>query len=696
MRSSLVRVGTWILAALAISACSSGGGDSSSGGGISGLAFTQKGGKGTAGGGGNGGYFDVEGYGGGDVKVVSSGSINTSVSLPTRLPYLGTNWQDVTTDTTLGVGSSGFYLTAGTATVSNGTGTVTGIRVRPGVTLTIRPNYDTDNADADGNMATGTREEARFYLSDGLIVEGAIKIATMDASVAGDGAGTNTANLNITGLGGLFVASTGKIDVSGADNGSGPGRNAGYFYAFPDAFNNAGVITAKGGAGSTSGGNGGAVYVYTYQGYAASTGSVVSDGGAGAAGAGGGAGWLDIESGSGYGYLVAKGVFSATGGNGTTGGGNGSSIYLYTDWGAMIADGTFRTYGGNATVDGSGGYASYVDFDSYGDVRVTGTIDTHGGNGTGSGNGGGGSDVYVYGYENQAWGSSSDEPNSGGVYFGASVNGNGGDGASGGYAGNFYVYQDTYGTTTAKGTPIQLVGYSTIDLSGGNGSTYGGSAGSSNYLEAFSGYDNVAIYYAGNVHNDANFVMRGGDGATGYGGSGQGIYMETESSNYPPYNYGVKNVGSLDGSGGAGGTAGGGGGYFHLYGKFYVDNSGAITASGGRGGTSSGGYASEIDVYSDVSLTCSGALAANGGSSASGNAYGGGSIYVSAANTATVGTVSANGGNSTSAAGGNGGYVWIMSQDNLSQVGSATANKGSGASGSPVNGEVWIDGMQVM
>ena len=659
--------------------------------------MTLKGGKGITAYGGTGGYFDVEGDTGADVKVLSAGTVNTDVSLPTQLPYLGIHPQDVTTDTTLSVAGSGFRLTAGSTTILNANGDqVTGIRVRPGVTLTIKPNLDTNNADADVNAATGTREEVRVYLSDGLIVEGAIKIATMDVAVAGDGAGVNSANFRIIGVGGLFVASSGKIDVSGADNASGPGRNGGFFDAYPDAFNNAGVITTKGGTGTTDGGTGGYVYAYTGEGYAVSSGSITTDGGTGTAGYGGGAGWIDVESSNGYGYLVAKGLFSATGGDGGTGGGNGSSVYFYTDWGAMIASGTFRSYGGNATVDGSGGSGGYVELYAYGITRVAGSIDTHGGNGLVSGGGGDGGNVELYVYENEAWGSGNYQPDSAGVSFGASVNANGGDGAWGGSGGYFYVWNDISGAATIKGSPIQLVGYSKIDNSGGDGQTYGGDAGSWNYLESWGAYDGNYTYVAGGVSNAASFVMRGGNGATGNGGSGAGIYMETEYDSYAPYTFGVTNSGSLDGRGGDGATWGGGAGYFYLYGKFFLDNSGTINASGGSGGTDWSGSGNEIDLYSDVSLSSSGTLLCNGGTSESGNASDGGSIYVSAASKASVsGAVSANGGNSTTANGGSGGYIWIMSQDNLSQVsGTPSAAKGTGL-GSPTNGEVWIDGMQV-
>lgn len=695
MRNVLAWVSILVLAGTS-AACS--GGDSGGGGsGISGLGFNMKGGKGTAGDGGTGGYFDIDAWGGGDVKVLASGSVNTSVSVPSRLPYLGTHAMDITTDTILDVATTGFHLVAGDTAIYDGTDVVTGIRVRPGVTLTIKPNFP----------GAGVRDYARLNLSDGLLVEGTIKLAKVDQSAAGDGLGVDTAGLsfNYYELGGLVITSSGKIDLSGADDGAGAGRNGGSLTVWPEAFSSAGVITAKGGNGSTDGGNGGSVEVYTTEGYATSTGSILTDGGNGGAGGyGGSAGSIDFESSWGYGYVLAKGLFSATGGNGATGGGSGNSIYIYTDWGAMIAAGTFRSFGGNATVSGDGGSGDYVEFDSYGDVRVTGIVDTRGGNGAGTGSGGSGGEVYVYAYENEAWGSGYYEPNSGGAYFGASVNANGGEGAYGGSAGGFYLYQDTSGATTVKGVPIQLVGYSKIDLSGGDGSVNGGSAGGDwnynsngdaygNHIYAGYGYDDFSNYFVGSVVNEATFLARGGNGDTGNGGDGASIDFETYYDLYPPYDNGVKSSGSLDVSGGDGAANGGGAGSVYLYGKYFVDVSGTVIASGGKGGTGNGGYAGEIDVYSDASLTC-GSLVANGGASASGNGVYGGDIYVSAANTATTnGTVSANGGASTSADGGAGGYIWIMSQDDISHVnGTVSATKGAGGTAAD-NGEIWIDGM---
>ncbi len=695
MGGALTRVGTLVLAAAVVSACGS---SSKSGGAVAAgnTPFTVKGGKGTSAGGGNGGSFQVQSHGGAEVRVDSSGAVNTAVTLPTQLPYLGTNWQDVTANTTLDVGATGFSLAAGSTTVSNATGVVTGIRVRPGATLTIKPNFDTDNADGDFNFATGTREEARLFLSDGLIVEGTIKIAVRDATVAGDGLGTNTADFYLYGLGGLYVAASGTIDVSGADNASGAGANGGFFQARPEVVNNLGTITTKGGAGATSGGNGGYLYVYATRGYAVSTGSLVSDGGSASAGPGGGAGWQDFESSWGYGYVVAKGLFSAAGGNGTSGGGRGNGIYFYSDRGGIVADGTFRSAGGDATVSGDGGVGGYFEIYAYGALRAAGAIDAHGGKGAGTGAGGNGGYVDVEAYENSPWGGGAYEPDSASIYFGASVDTHGGDGATGGNAGYFYMYNDGHSTAALQGSPIRLVGYPKVDLSGGDGATFGGSAGGSNYLESWYGYDDNWIYRGGSVYNTASFTMRGGAGGSLQGGNGSGIFMQTTGGIYPPYDYGVTNLGALDGTGGKGATSGGSGGYFSLYGTFFLTSSGAITASGGDGGTGQGGWPGEIDLYSSASLQSSGALTANGGSSASGNGSPGGSVYAAAANAASLpGAVSANGGNSTSATGGNGGYVWIMSQETVSSYGSVTTSKGTGAAGTPANGQIWIDGMQI-
>jgi hypothetical protein len=318
---------------------------------VSGRTLNLKGGAGATGLGGSAGSLYVYNNRGTDLQVLTSGTVNSNLSVPIYTPYLGTNVLDVTVNTTLEVGTG---LSAGSTTVTNGSGTVTGIRVRPGVTLTIKPNFDTNNADIDANPATGTREEVRISLSDGIYVEGTIKIDVRDATTAGDGAGVNTADLRIVSSGAIVVAPTGKIDLSGADNAGGTGRNGGTWQnSYPDAFYNAGTVTTKGGNGQT-GGNGGGLRIYTNYGAAVNTGTIVADGGAGSAGNGGNGGTIYFYANY-YGYLCNHGLISSQGGNGSADGGNGGFIDLVAISGAFFGTGTIQNAGGNSTLSGSGG-----------------------------------------------------------------------------------------------------------------------------------------------------------------------------------------------------------------------------------------------------------------------------------------------------------------------------------------------------
>src|SRR6266568_782004 len=668
-------------------ACSSSSGDSGSSGG--GQVINMKGGKGLTYDGGTGGNFDVQGYGG-DVKVLSSGSVNTDVALAPRLPYLGTNPWVVAADATLSIGATGYPTTLGSHYVrDNGGAVITGIHVNPGVTLTIKPNIDT-------NATATSAERVNIRLYEGFIIEGTVKIAHRDTTTLGDGLSPNVADTQFWYMGGVYVASGGKIDTTGTDNVSGPGGNGGdVWFAYPDTFYSAGTLTTKGGNGSTDGGAGGFFEVDTNEGYVAVTGPVTTDGGTAANGTGGKGSniWMD----SSYGPCVLRGTFSNVGGAGTLGGGSSDGQDYRSGHGVTVASGTFKSYGGDATAtNGYGGYGGYFYVYSHGPARVAGTIDTHGGKGLGTGSGGTGGYVDVEAYPNYAWGSGT-EPDSAGIYFGATVNANGGEGESGGSGGYFYAYNDaSYYSTPALAAPIQLVGISSVDGSGGDGQRNGGHGGGYNSLESWATYDSNYQYFSGSVVNEAAFKLKGGNGATGYGGDAYRFYLETESYIYAPYNYTLKNSGAIDLSGGDGATNGGYPGYAYLFGQFGLTNSGAITSNGGKGGSAYGQSGNEIDLDSGGPLSSSGALTSNGGNAAAGYAGDGGSVYVYTSDQASVsGAITATGGSSTSGDAGWGGYVWLWSQKSASSVG-VTPNvaKGTGT-GTATNGDVWIDGTHV-
>lgn len=692
MRTLLLRLGVLVVAAAIVPACGggSGGGGASGGISVSGLSLNLKGGNGTTGSGGDAGSLYVYNYRGTDLRILKSGTVNSGISVPIYVPYLGTNVLDVTANTTLSVGSG---LTAGSTTVTNSSGTVTGIRVRPGVTLTIKPNYDTNNGDGDNNVATGTREEVRIALSDGIYVEGTIKIDRRDNAAAGDGLGPNTADLRISDSGAIVVTASGKIDLSGADNASGTGANGGTWRpSYPDALYNAGTITTKGGNGQT-GGNGGSLYIYTDYGAAVNTGTLVADGGNGTSGNGGNGGELYLYSYY-YSYLCNHGIISSQGGDGSADGGDGGYIDFYTNYGAFFGTGTIRNAGGDSTSNGSGGDGGDMNIYIYGQIRLTGTLDAHGGNGAGSGDGGDAGYIDLYGDYNYSY--QYGEYYAGGIWLGAHVNSSGGNGVNGGDGYELYISQYSTGASVVGQEPVVLVGYANIEAQGGSGATDGGDGGYF-YAEVDDDYDEDGTYHAGSVENQASFNGRGGNGSSGSGGSAGYFEMYTPYYVYVPYNYGARNSGNVDLSGGNG-TTGGSAGYFEIYGKYYATNTGNVTQIGGNGTSGAGGWDNSFFLNCDGGTTLnSGTLVSRGGGSTSGTARDGGSYYISGSRVVNTGSISANGASSTSGAGGYGGYIELYSQDYPTQTSLSllSVNPGSGT-GSPTEGEIWIDGVQVV
>jgi hypothetical protein len=679
MRALISRFGVLALAAAIVPACGGGGGGGGGGGvSVSGKTINLKGGTGSTGAGGNAGDFDCRNYRGTDLKILKSGTVNSNLSVPIFKPYLGDNPLVVTSNTTLGVGSG---LTAGSTTVTNTSGTVTGIWVHPGVTLTIQPNFDT-------NGSPGTLEEVRFQVDEGIYVEGTIKIALRDGS-------PDTADLRITSSGAIVVTATGKIDLSGANNPGGTGADGGtWFPSYPDALYNAGTITTKGGDGR-DGGRGGAINIRTSYGAFVNTGTILADGGSASVGTGGDGGGMSLYSND-YSYLCNHGLISSRGGDGPTGGGSGGQLYLYTSNGAFFGTGTLRNPGGNATSAGDGGDGGGIYAYIYGQIRLTGTLDSHGGNGAGGGDGGDAG--YIDLYSNIVYSYAYSESYAGGIWLGADVDSSGGNGANGGDGWELNVYQDYTGVSAAGQEPVVLVGYSNIQAQGGNGATTGGNGG---YFYAEVDYDDDEDYYdnshAGSVENQAAFDGRGGNGGTGAGGYAGSFEMYTTYYVIPPYDFGARNSGDVNLSGGNG-TTGGDAGYVEIYGKYYATNTGNFTMVGGNGTTGNGGDASSFYLYCDGGTTLNtGTLTSRGGGSPSGTAMDGGYIWLAGSRVVNSGSIASNGGNSTSGTAGNGGDIELFSQDYPTQtsLSSLNVNPGTGP-GSPNKGTILIDGIQVV
>src|SRR5262245_6617021 len=144
--------------------------------------FKSLGGKGSVGAGGSGGICRVAGLSASDTQVLKTGAINTAFIMPSATPPLGSNPLTISANTTLDV--PGGALTPGLTTVlgDNGTTTATGLWVKPGVTLTLGPNWDLDNLDVDNDVSTGTKEQCRIAFQLGVLVEGNIRVLARDGS----------------------------------------------------------------------------------------------------------------------------------------------------------------------------------------------------------------------------------------------------------------------------------------------------------------------------------------------------------------------------------------------------------------------------------------------------------------------------------------------------------------------------------
>jgi hypothetical protein len=240
------------------------------------------------------------------------------------------------------------------------------------------------------------------------------------------------------------------------------------------------------------------------------------------------------------------------------------------------------------------------------------------------------------------------------------------------------------------------VGYSNVQAQGGDGTVIGGDGG---YFYAEVGYDTDedGNNHAGSVENQASFDGRGGNSGSGAGGSAGDFGMYTPDNVYFPYNFGARNSGNVNLSGGNG-TTGGDAGYFGIYGKYYATNTGNVTQVGGNGTTGNGGLWRYLDLYCDGGTTLNtGTLVCRGGGSTSGTARDGGYVWIAGSRVVNSGSIAANGASSTSGPAGSGGYIELYSQDYPTQTSLSLLNVNPGTgTGSPTKGEIWIDGAQVV
>jgi hypothetical protein len=610
---------------------------------------------------------------------------------------------------------------------------------------------------------------------------------TIDLS--GDDANQTSFLNNYGGSGGWFVVmaegtivNNGTIDASGGDGII--GGFAGRILLFSDGYGvyNGGTIAANGGTGTTLGGYGYRSWVtmdvLDYYEDEFSKPDAPSDVLAQPSPS---IEKTSIVLASEYG-VFNKGTLTSTGGHGPVGGGEGGTVMLLSG----LGPGDYQVAVSAGTIDVSGGSSYYMDeqevdnmdlpyyMDVDGDeighageiyilgniYRVAGDLIARGGSSglespddpdEGLGQPGGNIVIgpsYLIAPKPLAAPGGPTNP-VGDSAVGANIDVGGGDGARGGWAGNVYIETDLdMGDPCAE---LYLVGYSLIDVSGGDGiDGDGGPAGEIFILNESGEPVDGEELHDGLLVNEADLVARGGIGYSDYfsgdGGNGGPVTL-VNVSNFS--NVALLNSGAIDTRGGDGFDEGGNDSsgsrriYVTLYSDGDLTNSGDINTSGGYGYDDEGGRARRIYVTCEGRLENSGNLAANGGDSMYGNggdadiprpsgrrirlvsysdavvntgdvsADGGasedddggdaGEILIQGATVSSSGMISARGGdgydNDGSGYGGDGGFIEILSFMPPSDVDADDLSVDGGAAEDPGDGElgnIWIDGIHVV
>ena len=544
--------------------------------------------------GGDGGHggeltFEIDpGSIGGHIKLFSTGLADASFEFPPSVPiYLGDNPLQVTTAITVVSITDHTPLIEGAVhthendtTVylrdSAGPGghtSVTGIHITADGSLTFEHNLTT--------APTAEIEIPFDFHNAGLLT--VVDIPTT----------TSSGNLDLS-CSVYLGESTSTIDLSGGDAGDGGDltleTDAGFF--------NQGTILTFGGGGE-SGGYGGFVEIDAAD-HLFNTGDISANGGEATNGNGGEADEDGITLHTGNGNISNSGNLNASGANGTFEGGDAGTIWLYTSQlGTIRNSGNLIATGGNTsadcTVGCSGGAGAVIDMSvSGGGLINSGNLLANGGFGaTGPGGSGGAFDVDAgFGSGRGTFVPPDD------VVISGSINISGGDGADGGVAGTLEISLSAL--VVPQNQEIILLGYTQLNVAGGNGTANGGDGGDV-VAEQMPSQSHTNAYPSGGVINTIPINASGGDGTSGAGGDGGWLEMTTESELGWQADWEViVNHGSIDLSGGNGATAGGATNGLVFWGYNGVENTGSIDASGGHATDGTAGYGSSVAFFSDL------------------------------------------------------------------------------------------------
>jgi hypothetical protein len=557
---------------------------------------------------------------------------------------------------------------------------VTGISIAKGATLTLDNNYNS------GAMAN-------VYLQNDLVNHGTLTTADANATDRGD--------LQ------LYVASLisdGTLDTSG----SGTVLNGGYIDIWSDYSTiNSGVITTAGADNAAgNGGQGGYIDLESYY-YTENSGALSSNGGNSTGGIGGTAAYVYLYSE--YGSARNSGDINASGGSGDVGGG-GNWVGLYNDAaGGVLNSGDITTSGGSGSA-GSGGSAGSMDFYAYGGrLASSGALTAIGGDAAADFNAGSGGYVYLYsstGYSSWDYGTTPQ----GSIELSGNITLDGGNSSGAGNGGNAgYLEADTDNDgngneDTAGDQAITLLGYSTIDTTGGDGQ-YPGEGG---YIDLYANYglsSATYTYVTGPVSNAADIIASAG-ALTGTGDTGSFYARGGDITLETSYYYGalnpktlVTNTGDITSNGADGRNATStnrleAGGIW-MWGYNGVNNSGTITLNGGNdladdgGIAGAGGGSGWVELYAELGpVVNSGAITVNGGNGEYMAGYGSSWTALYGPTVKNSGKISAAGGtfdltlNNPGWGGeaGYGGWVWMMGSEgpkDVSSTGTITLTPGA-------------------
>jgi hypothetical protein len=625
--------------------------------------------------------------------------------------------------------------------ISDGNGTaydeapVTGINVNGGSTLTIEPNVeDFSNLRAqllltrdfinNGTVTVATEAGASIYCGlkidcSSFINRGTIALQSIEP-------GQNGGSLEVACEYGLH--NRGPIRTYGADAANGDAGNGGEveLVSYSAHIENSGKIDTHGGTSTFSedglAGRGGSVYLQSSEsGSIYNGGAILAHGGSGVYND---TDFLDFDPGDfmvpylSAGDKLSKGLLV-------------TEVVMMAGNGPLINTGAIRTYGGDCA-EGNGYNGGAVFFSGSGDIKIGGSIDTHGGNTLSLEDyyAGSGGNVYFNGDEDTDFLFPYKQvflPNLlVDIQISANIIVRGGNVPSdslafgcGGNGGVIFISPSYYSDYPSK---LQILGYGLILANGGKGNS-GGCGGSVNlaffdtdYRDDFRLPIQKSIGGGVILENSVPILARGGNGTIGgaqtsaYGGDGGWVGFAA---------YGIiTNRSAIDVSGGTNiniemplyGAVNGFAGSISMYSQFDVSNTGDLYARGGNdigtqgGGLGWGGNGGSVMLTADYGILTNNAnIYASGGNGASGGGHASGvmsslsyklkpkgelfsyGINLYGADAVNCGgRIVANGGNGGSnvagSIGGSGGYVELAS-DNWPEAvtyRSITAKRGTG------------------